>query len=578
MDNATTTRSLDDRIARGEELFGVGDLDNAEKLFRESLADNPADPNALNNLAVICHSRGDLAEACGLFALSLELDSSNADALANLKSILAEIGDSTARATPELVWPWLICRLVDRTMDADDCRLLRRVTPSLSDSQKQCALRKLAETKADSETVLSLLRTLGSIDSSTAYRIDEWTVRTSQPRATCDIIEELILTQSTDPKVITHIARRDGPRMNDDRNRQGYEFGPRRVTPKIASDDPFTKHIPSDAPSKKNGLRVLLIADYNIVGQMTAIMRALNQYTNHCARCVIFQEDYLSYDHDIIIRNESGLLSEQAFEETRQLVSSADFFHIGRQLLPLAGVDWNRWISPRNAVFQYFGSEIRNNAKEVLDFHNRTGFTAITACDWTMYKAVRASFYHIQPYMMEIDNLPRATMNFTSGMRICHAPSNQNYRNLKRSEVILDTVNRLRADFPNLESVLIEGKKNRECLEMKSRCHMHIVSLLVTFGFNAIESAAMGLVPVVQLDNFTRLLYPDSPVVHATENTLYDTVRTLIKEPSRIQETGAACREWSRREFDARTMVQRYWYLYDLIYHGQSVTYPELFR
>jgi hypothetical protein len=246
--------------------------------------------------------------------------------------------------------------------------------------------------------------------------------------------------------------------------------------------------------------------------------------------------------------------------------------------LPLTGVDWNRWISPRNAVFQYFGSEIRNNPKEMFDFHNRTGFTAITACDWTMYKAVKSSFYHIQPYMMDIDTLPKAAMDFSNGVRICHAPSNQNYRNLKRSETILETVNRLRTDIPDLESVLIEGKKNSECLEMKSRCHMHIVSLLVTFGFNAIESAAMGLVPVVQLDNFTRLLYPDAPVVHSTENTLYDTVRTLLKDPARMKETGRACQNWARREFDSRTMVQKYWYLYDLIYNGQSVTYPELFQ
>jgi Tetratricopeptide repeat len=575
MDNATTTRSLDDRIARGEELFGAGDLDNAEKLFRESLADNPSDPYALNNLGVICHARGDLAEACGLFALSLELDSSNTDALVNLSGLLSEIGGDTAH---ELVWPRLVSRLLEGKMDAVDSKLLITLALKLTVSQKRFALRNLLEKNADSDTILNIVSTLSTIEPSVAYRLDEWLTRTGQPRAIRDAVEELILTQTVNSQIITDIARRDGPKINDDRNKLGYEFGPRRIIAHVVSDDPFMKHVPADAPSKKNGMRVLLIADYNIVGQMTAIMRALNQYTNHCARCVIFQEDYLSYDSDIIVRRESGEMSEKALEETRQLISHADFFHIGRQLLPLAGVDWNRWISPRNAVFQYFGSEIRNNAKEVFDFHNRTGFTAITACDWTMYKAVKSSFYHIQPYMMEVDSLPQATMDFSTGLRICHAPSNQNYRNLKRSETILLAVNRLRADFLNLETVLIEGKKNRECLEMKSNCHMHIVSLLVTFGFNAIESAAMGLVPVVQLDNFTRLLYPDAPVVHATDATLYDTARSLLSNPARMQETGLACREWARREFDSRTMVQRYWYLYDLIYNGQSVTYPELFR
>ncbi|MEK7774945.1 MAG: tetratricopeptide repeat protein [Candidatus Zixiibacteriota bacterium] len=572
------TRSLDDRIARGEELFGAGDLDNAEKLFRETLADNPANPSALNNLAVICHTRGALAEACGILALSLELDSSNADALSNLQSLLNEIGHTKTLATSILAWPRLVSRLIEGKMDAVDCQLLRKLSASLSDSQKDFALRHLAQHNGNSDLILLILSTLSAINRAIALSLDEWISRSNQPRAIRDIVEEMILNKTSDLTIITEIAHRGSPRVHDERNKLGYEFGPRRVTSAFSGDDPFMKHVPANAPSKKDGMRVLLIADYNIVGQMTAIMRALNLYTNHCARCVIFQEDYLSYDHDVVVRNESGEVSEQALEETRQLISRADFFHIGRQLLPLTGIDWNRWISPRNAVFQYFGSEIRNNPKEMLDFHNRTGFTAITACDWTMYKAVKSSFYHIQPYMMEVNDLPQAAMDFSSGVRVCHAPSNQNYRNLKRSETILETVNCLRADIPNLESVLIEGKKNSECLEMKSRCHMHIVSLLVTFGFNAIESAAMGLVPVVQLDNFTRLLYPDAPVVHATENTLYDAVRTLLKDQARMNETGQACRDWARREFDSRTMVQKYWYLYDLIYNGQSVTYPELFK
>jgi hypothetical protein len=71
--------------------------------------------------------------------------------------------------------------------------------------------------------------------------------------------------------------------------------------------------------------------------------------------------------------------------------------------------------------------------------------------------------------------------------------------------------------------------------------------------------------------------FVDTPVIHATLETLYKKVTELLADEHRMRRISTACREWARREFDARTHVRKYWFLYDMIYHGLSVTYPEIF-
>jgi hypothetical protein len=354
------------------------------------------------------------------------------------------------------------------------------------------------------------------------------------------------------------------------------DLWPRRLTEAATPDDPFMKLVPRDAPDKAGGLRVLLVADFNVAGQMTRIMRALNRYTNHMARCVILQDDYLNYDRDLVICEQDGTVSHASREEAAQLVRKADFFHIGRQLFTLPDIDWNHYVSPGNAIYQYFGSHLRDNAGEIHEFHRSSGFAAITAAEWTMYRALPRGYYHIQPYMIETGDLPQQSRDFSGPLRICHAPSSSNYKSLKRTDLILETMQRLANRRSDVESVTIEGVANEECLQIKSGCHLHLVALRYGFGLNAIESAAMGVVPLAQLPNFVRMIYPDSPVVHITAETIMARTEALLDDRARLADLSAACRDWAVAEFDAERLIRKYWYLYDLVYNGLSVDYPVL--
>ncbi|MBK7141056.1 MAG: tetratricopeptide repeat protein [bacterium] len=562
----------------GETLIAEGKLEQAADYFLHALEKEPNDPEILNGLGVVAFKQGKPEAAVSCFGQALAVDPSYEDAAANLCALLGTVPQEQLQANPLYAWPYLLVRASSEDWSEQDSAFLANAMATLTDLQREMLIRLFIPTRLsihDRDISLALER-MASLSDPLVSELAEWLSDSPPSRFYRDRIEDSICLKCDNDSLVRTVAHREGKHRPDSQTLPVFQFLPRRLNEPAASTDPFMKLVPKGAPTK-DGLRILVIADFNIAGQLTGLMRALNKYTNHMARCVILQDDYLAYDRDVLITDQDGKVSSVAQSEAVDLIKRADFFHVGRQLLEIPGIDWNRYVSPRNAVFQYYGSELRNNGPALAKFHAQTGFTALTACDYTMYRLLPNSFYHMQPYILDMDELPKARMDTSGKLRVCHAPSGQNYRNIKRSDLILDVMHRLARENKKVESVEIAGLSNGECLSLKASCHLHIVSLLFTFGLNAIESAAQGLVPITPLDNFTMLLYPDTPVVHATPSTLYEVSRKLIADPKRLKDIGAQCRDWARREFDAKTLVQKYWYLYDLVYHGFSLDYPDQF-
>jgi tetratricopeptide (TPR) repeat protein/glycosyltransferase involved in cell wall biosynthesis len=510
---------------------------------------------------------------------ALESDPFDKGAHDRLAEILKEVDLSNLENKPEYAWLYLIHAFMADSLEQKDAALLPKIVFSLTDIRIERLIDVLmAKKRPDSEqTILFLLQAVKHISIDLADKLGEWMDEVDLFRTYRDTVEMQICLKCSDDDVARRIARRESAHRPPSYVVPGFETYPRRLTEDVPPDDPFMRLVPDSAPSKKHGLRVLVISDFNIAGQHARLMRSLNKYTNHMARCVIFQDDYLSYDRDVLIRDQEGNISEKYMQEAAELIRGADFFHIGRQLLPIKGIKWEKYISPRNAVFQYHGSHLRNNGPAIAEFHAKYGFEAITYADWSVYKKLPTSFYHL-PCFLDIDKLPSKEIEFTGKLRLCHAPASANYRRNKRSDIIIGTMNRLAAEDPQVEAVVIENVPNRKCLELKSECHIHLASLLMAFGLNCLESAAMGLVPVTTLDNFTRFIFHDTPVVHATKNNVYEVTRKLISDRVRLKELSEKCRAWARSKFDARTVVKQYTYLYDLVYNGLSVDYPEVFR
>ncbi|HYX06537.1 MAG TPA: hypothetical protein VE912_07355 [Bacteroidales bacterium] len=498
----------------------------------------------------------------------------------NLSCIHSIIKDATLEERqndPRYAALFLLIKILGGTLSQNEIDLLIQKSPQMDDNIKSVLLVSLLRSNSkEYSMIFFLLNELKFITDSLAIELTNWLGAINPDKKLRDAISNLICLKCSNDDIVKKTSGyiESSTRVCDIHKGDLY---PRRHIPKIISNDPFLKLVPPDSPDKAYGLKILIISDFNIAGQLTALMRALNKYTNHTARCVILQDDYLSYDRDVTIRDESGNLSNISIDEARLLVEKADFFHVGRRLFNLPGIDWNKYLSPQNTVFQYFGSYLRDNGKQISEFHEKSKFRAITNLDWTVYRNLPNSFYHIQPYMIDMDDFPVAQMNFTGPLRICHAPSNSNYRKIKRSDFILNVIDELVANNSDVQKILIEGLPNRQCLKVKSNCHIHVVSLRYGPGLNAIESAAMGLLPLVQLPNFVQFLLPNCPLINITEKTLYKTLKHLIDNPNLIEKAGKQCQKWARQNYDSKLLVKSYWYLYDFIYHGFSVDYPDIY-
>ncbi len=326
-------------------------------------------------------------------------------------------------------------------------------------------------------------------------------------------------------------------------------------------EDIFLKHVPQELRSKKTGMNIAIVADFNIAGQLSLLQRMINKYTIHKARLVILQGDYLSYDKDLIL---SGGKMEDYYE-ARDLIRSADFYHIGRFPVNFGEVDWGKILRPDNSVVQYYGSEIRWNAEPIFKWHERSGIMGISCWDYTMIKNAPL-FYHINIAC----DLARIRPCEKPGdmVRICHPPTN---RVFKKTDLFLSVMEELKGKYP-VEVELIEGKSNEECLELKSRCHITYDQVSVgIYGLSAIESMAAGHAVLCGISNFASSYHPDNPIVYVHENNLKEKIEHLLLNKDEITKAGEAGIEWARRHHDSKRIVRQIAWLYDLAQNGHRL-------
>ncbi len=571
------TDSIPEKVlSEGRSMIDSGQLSEADAMLGKLIVDHEDNSAVHFQLARSAYKQNEPKKAALFLLLVLACQPNHDEARKLSECVISEASKEKIKENADLIALSLALTFAGNGITQKTTEALKNLKSHLDDHHKNSLIDLLmvAEPEDSERFVIGILTSMESIDNRLAEKLGDWMQSHPLTRDRLDRIEFQICLKCSDNEIVRRIAKREEAHDSNIFVVPGFETYPRRIVEKTDRSDPFMKLVPDGAPSKANGMKILVISDFNIAGQHTRLMRSLNKYTNHAVRCVIYNNDFLSYDKDLIISNGDGQVSDTAMEEAASLIRQADFFHIGRQLCPITGIKWEKYISPRNAVFQYHGSHLRNNGAEIARFHAENKFEAISCVDWSIYRQLQTSFYHLHPCILELDELPDSQPDFSGEIRLVHAPSGENYRRIKRSDIIIETMDRLAGEIDYVQSEIVENVTNRECLNLKSHCHVHIASLLMAFGLNAIESAAMGLIPVTTLDNFSRFIYHDSPVVNATKNDIYDVVKRLVVDRSRMTDLSFSCREWARRLFDAKSVAGQYAYLYDLIYHGLSVDYP----
>lgn len=311
-------------------------------------------------------------------------------------------------------------------------------------------------------------------------------------------------------------------------------------------------------------MRIAIISDFNIAGQPTALWRAINKYTKHEARCIIANDDHFHYDADIILN------SPEAKAEAAEFCKTADFFHFGRAIFNWPGIDFNELLTPSNCCIKYYGSELRNNAEYIRDFHARTDIAAITGTDWSISGLLPGAFYHLGSYFLKYGDmnwydLPQA-ITYSRGdvLKICAGSAGSP---MKGYDVLEKAVSELKEEGLPVELTILSGMSNEECLKRKIWAHVTFTSLHGAWGISGVESLFLGHAVMSCLDPWFMTFYPNNPTVIINRENLKEKIRWMIENPERTKEIQLLSRAFAVFTFDTKTILKRYLYLIDLIRH-----------
>lgn len=129
-------------------------------------------------------------------------------------------------------------------------------------------------------------------------------------------------------------------------------------------------------------------------------------------------------------------------------------------------------------------------------------------------------------------------------IKICHSPTN---RYFKGSEAIIPVCERI-ANEEDVEFVLIENKPSSEVIKLKQKCDILIDQVGNRggwgYGMNSVEALAMGLACVTELVPKYVDFIPDHPFVNVRAETLYSTLKKIVKDKQLIRKQKALSRDW----------------------------------
>ena len=314
---------------------------------------------------------------------------------------------------------------------------------------------------------------------------------------------------------------------------------------------------------------VLFVTDTNAAGQAGYLAAAMD------APCAMLQQDYI----DFPLPEGSFILSDgHSLDDLYALIEREDwFFHFVRHPVGVGTLDWREILTPQNCLVQYLGTPLRKHAEEYMAWHKHTGILGVSAWDWTMLERSWLP-YHIPLIVPESVFGERLGHNNHGSApawrgkgtyRICHPTTN---RHFKKTDVFVGVIDKLKSEGVDVEAVIIEGKSNAECLEIKRTCHATFDQFAVgIYGMSGAESLAIGHRVYSDLGHWARSIHPDAPVCRVrTPEELLEAIRQDVVEPPIRGLWGDADTQrpqiaWTRNLHGAVNVATRWRALYDHI-------------
>jgi len=141
-----------------------------------------------------------------------------------------------------------------------------------------------------------------------------------------------------------------------------------------------------------------------------------------------------------------------------------------------------------------------------------------------------------------------AKLKLNKTIKIIHSPTN---RLFKGTEKILKIINQLKRNF-NFEFLLVENLPRNKLLEIKKDCDLAIdqVGGILGgsgYGKNSIENFLLGLPTITEFTEDYKKFLKENPFINATEETLYDTIANILKNPEVLIEYSIKSVEWLKK-------------------------------
>jgi hypothetical protein len=307
-------------------------------------------------------------------------------------------------------------------------------------------------------------------------------------------------------------------------------------------------------------LKALVVGEHDLAGVagrwVTAGEKepALSIRSAHKARYAYFQ-----YPEDLVWDRSTEPL-------VRQLADAADLIHLTNELTAYTRLGQHRHRKP--ALLHHHGTLLRNFPQRVLPQARR--FHMLNAVSTVDLLRV-ADDLHWLPTAYDLDELAtirEQNRRPADGMvRIMSAPTN---RDIKSTALLEAAMNQLKAEGLPVELVLTEGRTWAECLAVKATADIYFDQVKLGYGCNAIEAWGMGL-PVVAgaepdiLARMTTEWNTDRlPFAEATEATIADTLRMLVKSPDLRAEYAERGHTFAETYHAEKPALERLTELYDL--------------
>lgn len=313
-------------------------------------------------------------------------------------------------------------------------------------------------------------------------------------------------------------------------------------------------------------MNILMITDNDPAGTGIAFCKAINRLTDHRCRLITRSQRYgFDYESDIHLPD----CDDSIYDEIRDLLKKADVIHfhmLSDESVQLGPLKVSDYTAGKHLVHHHHGHpDFRSNGAFFREKYKRNGRPVLVSTP-DLLKLVPAAAW--VPNLVPVDDPLLSITEEPDGGPVvaCQAPTR---KEIKNTSDFIRAVEQLKKSC-GIESVIIEGKRNRECLEIKRKCHIHFDHMQGYYGVSSLESLSMGKPVIAGIDSWNRthiLGFTGTETLpwHIARNPdeLVDVLSRLCSSKDERVSSGRQSRRFMEKHWNEEKVVTRLIAAYD---------------